>query len=190
MTESSRIFSDFAEPINYATLLANVGRKVNIINGKIALDDEDGFATISLNYELNTLYLNELNQTYTFVLPEDELRGRYYLFMRADCNTIVFRYLDNLHGTKFMKAYQMTDRATFEQNKLDSREWLLSFGLTQVPVEDLRDGDIVMIQLLDPNIYSHLGVYKDGVVYTHRVRQYSGVEPLNRAAIQAVFRYA
>ena len=170
---------------------AKDGKKVDIIAGELVLS-EGGFLTASFTLDMYVLYVDQMREIGTVLLPKTDYRGRIYHLKKSDCVTLAIEWLDRELGIKLMPDGVQTFADKYKA--LSNQEFLAayrngqssligSFGFRIITSEECQRGDIVIL-------HNHVAVaLGDDKALHHLPNKLSGIDPINWALVTGVYRH-
>jgi len=170
---------------------AKDGKKLDIVAGELVLS-ESGFLTASFTLGMHVLYVDQMRETGTVLLPKTDYRGRNYHLKKSDCVTLAIEWLDRERGVKFMpdgiqtlaEKYKALSNQEFLAAYRNGQSSLVeSFGFRVITNEECRLGDVIIL-------HNHVAVSlgEDKALH-HLPSKLSGIDQINWALVTGVFRH-
>ena len=112
-----------------------------------------------LNGDVTTAWLKNPKQ-------EQPLFGRKYIWQIYDCYSFIRDYYKEKYSIDLPDFYR--DFEFWKSGKELYLENFMEAGFSEIPIEDMREGDVILLQLAG-NVTSHGGIYINGNKIAHHI---------------------
>jgi hypothetical protein len=172
--------------MNITTLINNIGKKVDIVDGSLILSDT-GFLTITTSPIPNSIYINKLLQNYMVIVPKGEYRGHTWNLVSSNCATICTKWAkENID----IDLVDWVSNFTYEQKIIIFREgYLKPFEelkfekIEYTNIDALNKGNILIYEY--PN---HIGVYiGNNQILHHKRNKLSSIDIVDPSKILGIY---
>lgn len=172
--------------MDITTLLSNIGKKVDIIDGNLVLSDK-GFLTVTTYPMYNAICINKITEKYQIIVPKNEYRGRNWNLDSSNCAHICSNWLQNNKGINLdfiFDRYSYKEKLQLFKDGYENIFAELNINkLVYTDVQSLIPGNILIYEY-----HNHIGIYiGEGLILHHKRSKLSSIDKIDETKILGVY---